>query len=263
MVDARFAAPPEDFEDLQPATSTEAVADVKGKGKAVQKERKRRAVEAELADEEGDLYDEVLNGPLPSTSTVAASRSNEEGDEDDNDDDGDDGTGMLDDSDEPLNLIPKVLQMDNLDNYNSKVDKTGIIYLSRIPPGMGPSKVKHILSSYGEVGRIYLVAADPSASKQAHAKHKAHRFIEGWIEFEDKRVARHTADLLNARPIGDVALSRNSKKNGGTKKWKDDVWTMKYLPRFKWNNLSEQVGECQSYALLYLCMSTDEALLLP
>lgn len=32
----------------------------------------------------------------------------------------------------------------------------GLIYLSRIPPGMGPSKVKHLLGAYGEVGRVYL-----------------------------------------------------------------------------------------------------------
>lgn len=33
----------------------------------------------------------------------------------------------------------------------------GLIYLSRIPPGMGPSKVKSLLSDYGEVGRVFLV----------------------------------------------------------------------------------------------------------
>lgn len=32
----------------------------------------------------------------------------------------------------------------------------GLIYLSRIPPGMGPSQVKHLLSAYGEVGRVFL-----------------------------------------------------------------------------------------------------------
>jgi ESF2/ABP1 family protein len=38
--------------------------------------------------------------------------------------------------------------------------------------------------------------------------------------------------MLNAQPIG-------GKK--GTR-WRDDVWTMKYLPKFKWNMLTEQVG---------------------
>lgn len=38
--------------------------------------------------------------------------------------------------------------------------------------------------------------------------------------------------MLNAQPIG-------GKK--GTR-WRDDVWTMKYLPKFKWSMLTEQVG---------------------
>ena len=32
----------------------------------------------------------------------------------------------------------------------------GIIYLSRIPPFMKPHRVKHLLSQYGSVGRVYL-----------------------------------------------------------------------------------------------------------
>ena len=36
------------------------------------------------------------------------------------------------------------------------VTSPGIIYLSRIPPFMKPHKVRHLLSRYGGVGRIYL-----------------------------------------------------------------------------------------------------------
>ena len=39
--------------------------------------------------------------------------------------------------------------------------------------------------------------------------------------------------MLNAQPIGGKKGSR----------WRDDVWTMKYLPKFKWNMLTEQIGE--------------------
>jgi len=38
--------------------------------------------------------------------------------------------------------------------------------------------------------------------------------------------------MLNAQPIG-------GKK--GTR-WRDDVWTLKYLPKFKWHMLTEQVA---------------------
>ena len=63
-------------------------------------------------------------------------------------------------------------------------------------------------------------------------KHASHKFAEGWVEFLDKRVARSVAEMLNAGTIGGKKGSR----------WRDDVWTMKYLPRFRWDMLSEQVG---------------------
>lgn len=68
-----------------------------------------------------------------------------------------------------------------------------------------------------------------TATKKAH-------YTEGWVEFKDKRVGRSVAEMLNAQPIG-------GKK--GTR-WRDDVWTMKYLPKFKWNMLTEQIGECSN-----------------
>jgi len=237
LEDARFTLPPEDI-------------DSKGKGKQVEtatttNKRKRSAQNSD--DDEGDLYDQVLNGPLPlpqpSTSKLAAEPENEN-----------EGEAR----EEPLNTLPKPLQIDSIASYNATVDRSGIIYISRIPPGMGPSKVKHILSNYGDIGRIYLVAADSSSSsskRDSGKKHKPHRFIEGWVEFLDKKVARSTAEALNAQTIGEMAISKGSKKNGGSKKWKDDVWTMKYLPRFKWNMLSEQVGESQHSSFILRMIS--------
>lgn len=77
-----------------------------------------------------------------------------------------------------------------------------------------------------------------SKSKKS-SKHTPARFTEGWAEFADKRVGRVAAEMLNARPIG--SAGGGSGKRG--KRWKDDVWTMKYLPGFKWGMLSEQIGE--------------------
>jgi ESF2/ABP1 family protein len=41
----------------------------------------------------------------------------------------------------------------------SKANKSGpspgIVYVSRLPPGMTPQKVKHLMERWGEVGRIY------------------------------------------------------------------------------------------------------------
>ncbi|GAA5928832.1 hypothetical protein JCM1841_003584 [Sporobolomyces salmonicolor] len=136
----------------------------------------------------------------------------------------------------PAHLLPKSLSA----LKQGKTAKTpGLIYLSRIPPGMGPGKVKHLLSRYGETGRIYLARADAGAeplsakkkSKQRE-RHQSHNFKEGWVEFLDKRVARSVAEMLNAQTIGGKKGDR----------WHDDVWTMKYLPRFRWDQLSEQVA---------------------
>ncbi|KAM0789102.1 hypothetical protein ACM66B_003158 [Microbotryomycetes sp. NB124-2] len=132
----------------------------------------------------------------------------------------------------PAHLLPS--------SSNKNKTTPGLVYLSRIPPGMGPPKVKHLLSAYGDVGRIYLARADKDAGasasskgkKRQREKHQEHRFSEGWVEFLDKRVARSVAEMLNANTIG-------GKK--GTR-WRDDVWTMKYLPRFRWDMLSEQVA---------------------
>lgn len=52
----------------------------------------------------------------------------------------------------PAHLLPSALS-------GNKSTTPGLIYLSRIPPGMGPSKVKHLLGAYGEVGRVFLARA--------------------------------------------------------------------------------------------------------
>ncbi|KAF8450910.1 hypothetical protein L210DRAFT_3521551 [Boletus edulis BED1] len=99
---------------------------------------------------------------------------------------------------------------------------------------MQPAKVRHLLSQHGEVGRVYLQQEDAKTAylRRKHTSTKKPHFVEGWVEFKDKRVARSVAGMLNAQPIG-------GKK--GTR-WRDDVWTMKYLPKFKWNMLTEQIA---------------------
>jgi len=48
-------------------------------------------------------------------------------------------------------LTPEVLAA-----FRAAQGRAGIIYISRIPPGMQPAKVRHLMSAYGEVGRVYL-----------------------------------------------------------------------------------------------------------
>lgn len=56
------------------------------------------------------------------------------------------------------------------------------------------------------------------------------RFLEGWIEFSDKKIAKQVADSLNNTSIGG--------KKGDF--YHDDIWNVKYLKSFKWDYLTEK-----------------------
>ncbi|KAF9268348.1 hypothetical protein L218DRAFT_853385 [Marasmius fiardii PR-910] len=133
-----------------------------------------------------------------------------------------------------LGKIVKPITAEALAEFQAAQERAGVIYISRIPPGMQPAKIRHLMSAYGEVGRVYLQQEDPKRAylRRKYTSTKKPHFTEGWVEFKDKKIARSVAEMLNAQPIG-------GKK--GTR-WRDDVWTMKYLPKFKWNMLTEQVA---------------------
>lgn len=59
------------------------------------------------------------------------------------------------------------------------------------------------------------------------------KYIEGWVEFEDKKDAKMCALALNGQQIG-------GKKRHNM--FYDDLWTVKYLPKFKWSNLTEKLA---------------------
>ncbi|WVQ77931.1 hypothetical protein IAT38_000011 [Cryptococcus sp. DSM 104549] len=120
----------------------------------------------------------------------------------------------------------------------SKAPTPGIVYISRLPPGMTPQKVRHLMGRWGDIGKVYAQPRDaptgynPNASSQKKKKHVSANFGEAWVEFLDKSVAKTVASMLNAQVIGG--------KKGD--KWRDDIWTMKYLSGFKWEMLGEQVA---------------------
>ena len=64
----------------------------------------------------------------------------------------------------PTSLPAHLLPASHSGSSRSKSLTPGIIYLSRLPPGLGPAKVKHTLSAYGEVGRVFLARSGASAS---------------------------------------------------------------------------------------------------
>jgi hypothetical protein len=50
----------------------------------------------------------------------------------------------------------KPLTPEALEKFQAARDKTGIVYLSKIPPFMKPIKIRHLLGKFGEIGRVYL-----------------------------------------------------------------------------------------------------------
>jgi ESF2/ABP1 family protein len=50
----------------------------------------------------------------------------------------------------------KPLTREALAAFQAAQNRAGVIYISRIPPGMRPTKVRHLMSMHGDVGRVYL-----------------------------------------------------------------------------------------------------------
>ncbi|KTW32499.1 RNA-binding ATPase activator ESF2 [Pneumocystis jirovecii RU7] len=126
-------------------------------------------------------------------------------------------------------LIEKVL---DVSKKSKKIP--GIIYLSKIPPFMKPETVKHLLSQYGEIKRVFLTPENHK-NRLKRLKFKGNKkkmYTEGWVEFKEKKQAKHVANTLNTSIIG-------GKPNTY---YHDDIWNIKYLPKFKWSHLQEQIA---------------------
>jgi ESF2/ABP1 family protein len=117
--------------------------------------------------------------------------------------------------------------LENNKDYKEKVRRTGVIYLSHIPDGMNVNTLREKLSSYNPK-RIYLV---PDISSRQGEKRQSYK--EGWVEFEDKILAKLCEYELNGRMIGGKKRKNN---------FREDIWTIKYLHKFKWHHLMEKVN---------------------
>ena len=129
--------------------------------------------------------------------------------------------------------ISKPLTKKNLVATAAAIKRSGVVYLSRIPPFMKPTKLRSLLEPYGAINRIFLSPEDPASHTRRvrNGGNKKRSFTDGWVEYVNKKDAKHACELLNARTIG-------GKK--GTY-YHDDVWNLLYLKGFKWNNLTEQI----------------------
>ncbi|KAI8365353.1 uncharacterized protein BYT42DRAFT_618730 [Radiomyces spectabilis] len=128
----------------------------------------------------------------------------------------------------------KKLTAEELEKFEEEQKKTGVCYLSRIPPFMTPHKLRSLLSHYAEIGRMYLAPEDPkiTARRKKYTKNRSVNYTEGWVEFKDKKRAKALALFLNMKQIGGRRKDR----------FYHEMWNIKYLPKFKWNHLNEQMA---------------------
>lgn len=128
---------------------------------------------------------------------------------------------------------PKEKPLSKTQPKPSKQNKTGVIYLSTVPPYLKPSALKSMLEQRGfaPITRVFLTPYTPPPSAPRRRSNKRKSYTDGWVEFASKRTAKICAQTLNASIIGG--------KKGGW--YHDDVWNMKYLRGFKWGDLMEQV----------------------
>lgn len=105
--------------------------------------------------------------------------------------------------------------------------KPGVIYLSRIPPFMKPPTLRRLLSPHGIILRIFLTPEPHSIylKRRSLGGNKKRSFIDGWVEFSRRKDARICAEALNATTIG------------GRGWYGDDVWNIRYLKKFTWEDL--------------------------
>ncbi|KAK4574821.1 RNA-binding ATPase activator esf2 [Recurvomyces mirabilis] len=114
--------------------------------------------------------------------------------------------------------------------------RSGVIYISRVPPFMKPQTLRHFLVPHASkgLGRIFLTPEDHTAHLQRVKRggNKKKSFTDGWVEFTSKAEAKIAAEMLNGNIIGG--------KKGNF--YHDDLWNIKYLNGFKWSHLTDQIA---------------------
>lgn len=128
----------------------------------------------------------------------------------------------------------KLERIQKLKKAKKSKHKTGVVYLSTIPPYMKPTKMRQILSRFGDIDRLFLRREDEKSHKQRvrSGGNKKVMYVEGWAEFVRKRDAKLCAQTLNGNIIGG--------KKGSF--YHDDIMNLKYLPGFKWADLTDQIA---------------------
>ncbi|KAJ9068795.1 RNA-binding ATPase activator esf2 [Entomophthora muscae] len=136
---------------------------------------------------------------------------------------------------EELAFKKKTISTEELKKFQEKIEKTGVVYISRIPPRMAVNKLRRLLSRFSvKIGRIYLAPEDPQIRKKRKISGGTRQkmYTEGWIEFMDKNKAKSLVKMLNNTNMDPKKHSYHH----------EDIWNLKYLPKFKWSHLTERIA---------------------
>ena len=103
--------------------------------------------------------------------------------------------------------------------------------MSSIPPYMTYTQIMQLLGEYGKINRSHIVEEDKTITRRRKKNGGSKKvcYVEGWVEFVNKKDAKTAVAQLNGRIVG-------GKKNSF---FHDYMWNMKYLPGFKWSHLME------------------------
>ncbi|KAI1352356.1 hypothetical protein F5Y01DRAFT_279903 [Xylaria sp. FL0043] len=147
-----------------------------------------------------------------------------------------DKSGLKGSSD--LSDIAKPLSKKNLVASEKAVKRSGVVYISRIPPFMKPGTVRSIFERFGKINRVYLTPEDSQvrARRLQQGQNRKRNFTEGWLEFIKKSDAKSAVELLNGTTLAEIGMAKKGSY------YRDDIWSLRYLKGFKWHNLTEQIA---------------------
>ena len=163
-----------------------------------------------------------------SNEEIPSENSEKDNNEAQNEENEEDENQLIEDINEKYKYMNESNDELTVEELREKIRRSGVLYMSRVPIGMRSIDIRKLLDDYG-IQRCYFV---PYKKKLQNVDGKrVQAYKEGWIEFEDKIYAKLAEYQLNGKPIG------------GNKKciYRDELWNLKYLHKFKWNDLVESM----------------------
>ena len=154
--------------------------------------------------------------------------SKKDNNEEQNEEKEEDENQLIEDINEKYKYMNQKNDELTVEELREKIRRSGVLYMSRVPIGMKIIDIRKKLENYG-IQRCYFVPLKKKLKNVDGKRVQAYK--EGWIEFEDKIYAKLAEYQLNGKPIG------------GNKKciYRDELWNLKYLHKFKWNDLVESM----------------------